>query len=327
MAIGHWKSAFLTCAAKLGIADILQEQPMTAEELAKRTNTHPQSLFRLMRALKSMGLFEQNIENKFELTPLGSTLRTGIFRHVIITVSGDEYEPWTNLMHCIKTGEDGYRHKYGIGYYDHLKEVSSQPDNEEFHNFRLACHESTMSFNSNFTKFYDFTQFKHIIDCGGNDGTFLSLVLKSAPNAKGTVYDEAPAIAEAMKNIERQGLSHRMTGIAGSFVDSVPEGGDCYIMKSVFMDWIGESATSILMNIRARMNSDTKLLLILSVVPENGPVHPGKYFDIYYLLFTGGVERTRTELEETLKTAGLKINKIVPTDYPIYDIVEIVLDI
>src|SRR5215472_1952392 len=65
-------------AAKLGIADRLQDGPRTSEELAQATGTHAPSLYRVLRLLAAVGLLNEGETHSFALTPLGAYLRTGV---------------------------------------------------------------------------------------------------------------------------------------------------------------------------------------------------------------------------------------------------------
>ncbi len=118
MISGFWVSQAIYIAAKLGIADYLQEQPKTAEELAAITNTHAPSLYRLLRALASVSIFAEDENHYFSLTPLAATLQTdtvGSLRFFAISELGQvHYVGWGNLLHSIKTGEIAFDHVAGM---------------------------------------------------------------------------------------------------------------------------------------------------------------------------------------------------------------------
>ena len=76
MLTGCWISQALYVAAKLGIADLLQEGPQSCTRLAEATQTHAETLYRVLRALASVGVFVEDEEGCFSLTPLAEPLRT-----------------------------------------------------------------------------------------------------------------------------------------------------------------------------------------------------------------------------------------------------------
>src|SRR2546428_12926102 len=75
--IGHYFSRALYLAAKLGIADLLKDGPRHAGQLAEATRTHAPSLNRVLRLLASVGVFSEQEDGSFALTPPGELLRTG----------------------------------------------------------------------------------------------------------------------------------------------------------------------------------------------------------------------------------------------------------
>jgi len=76
MITGYWASQAIYAAASLGIADLLTTGPQTAEQLATATETNAGALYRLLRALASVGIFAENEQNEFALTPLAEYLRS-----------------------------------------------------------------------------------------------------------------------------------------------------------------------------------------------------------------------------------------------------------
>ncbi|MFI5187750.1 MAG: methyltransferase dimerization domain-containing protein [Chitinophagales bacterium] len=104
---GFWTSCCVYSAAKLDIADHLKEKPQTAEQLAEVTHSDASSLYRILRALASVGVFSENERHQFELTSLGATLQTdvpGSMKAMAIAQLGDHFNAWGNLIYSIKAG-------------------------------------------------------------------------------------------------------------------------------------------------------------------------------------------------------------------------------
>ena len=72
---GFWTSCCIYSAAKLDVADHLKDGPKTPDQLAEITHIDPFSLYRILRALASVGIFKENQGHQFELTPLGATCK------------------------------------------------------------------------------------------------------------------------------------------------------------------------------------------------------------------------------------------------------------
>ena len=77
MITGYWTSQAIYAAAKFGIADLLGEGAKSVEELATDTGTRADFLYRLLRALASVGIFAEEDGQRFSLTPLAGPLRSG----------------------------------------------------------------------------------------------------------------------------------------------------------------------------------------------------------------------------------------------------------
>ena len=78
MTTAYWTSQVIYLAATLGIPDILADQPQTSEALAVATGTHAPSLYRLLRAVASLGILEEDEARRFSLTPRGTLLRSDV---------------------------------------------------------------------------------------------------------------------------------------------------------------------------------------------------------------------------------------------------------
>ncbi len=114
---------FIYVAAKLAIADLLKDGPKSSDELARLTSMHPASLYRVMRALASMGIFTEDEQGRFTLTPIAATLQSdvrGSLRAWAILVLGEEdYQAWGELRHTVRTGETTFDPVFGMGIFEY----------------------------------------------------------------------------------------------------------------------------------------------------------------------------------------------------------------
>jgi ubiquinone/menaquinone biosynthesis C-methylase UbiE len=312
---GFWMSRALWVAAKLGIADLLQSGPKTADELAQATDTHAPSLYRILRALTSAGIFQKESDGRFALKPLSETLVTnapGSVRWFIISELGQEHYPaWGNLMQSVRTGEIAFDSYFGA---DIWKYFSQHPEdaavfNDSMSGMTAAANEAIMSV-------YDFSPFKKVIDIGGGHGGLITSILKQNPEAQGVLFDAPQVIAGARQKLEANGVANRCETVAGDFFKAVPEGGDVYVMKWIIHDWEDEKAITILKNCRRHMQPNGRLIIVDCVVPENDEPDFSKTFDLNMMVMTGGKERTKAEFEQLLAAAGFKLLRVIPTDVP-----------
>jgi len=314
---GFWISRAVYVIGKLGIPDLLQSGPKTAEELAASTKTHAPSLFRILRALVSVGVLNSAEGGRFAQTPLSETLVTdapGSLRWFAVSELGQEHYPaWGNLMHSVKTGEIAFDNFFGADIWKYF-----QQNPEDAAVFNNSMSNVTAAVNEAITSLYDFSQFGTLVDVGGGHGGLITAILQKNPGLKGILFDAPQVIEGARPKIEAAGLADRLDTVAGDFFKSVPEGGDAYIMKWIIHDWDDEKSNTILRNIRNRMQPNSKLILVDCVVPETDEP---QFIDLNMLVMTGGKERTEKEFAQILEAAGFKLLRVISTDMP-HSIVE-----
>ena len=313
---GFWISRAIYVAAKLGLADLLHEGAQTAEKLAEATGTHAPSLYRVLRALASVGVFAEDQQKKFSLTALSETLRTdapGSLRAFATVELGEEHYPaWGELMHSVKTGGIAFDHAFRMPVW---KFFEQNPENAK--TFNDAMTGMTLAMNEAVLASYDFSSIGKIIDIGGGHGSLLASILEATPKAKGVLFDAPPVIEGAKRRFASEGLTNRCELVAGDFFKSVPPDGDAYILKWIIHDWDDERSIAILKNCHRAMAKDGKLLLVEAVVPPGSEPHFSKFIDLNMLVMTGGRERTENEYRTLLTASGFELSAITPTHSPL----------
>jgi ubiquinone/menaquinone biosynthesis C-methylase UbiE len=311
---GFWISRAVYIAAKLGIADHLRGGPNTADELAGATGTHAPSLYRVLRALASVGVFYED-EKGFSLTPLSETLRTdapGSLRAFATVELGEEHYPaWGDLLHSVRTGGIAFDHAFGMPVW---KFFELNPDNAK--TFNNAMTGMTLAVNEAVLSGYDFSPISKIVDVGGGHGSLLASILKTNPEVKGVLCDVPSVIEGAQSRIEAEGLADRCELMPGDFFEAVPSGGEAYILKWIIHDWDDEKSIIILKNCHRAMTENGKLLLVEAVVPTGSEPHFSKFIDLNMLVMTGGRERTESEYRRLLEASGFELTRIIPTESP-----------
>jgi hypothetical protein len=106
----------------------------------------------------------------------------------------------------------------------------------------------------------------------------------------------------------------RLELLCGDFFDSIPAGGDVYILKNILHDWEDSRARQILARCREAMTAEARLLIIENLV--YGPNEPckGKSGDIHMMLRCGGRNRTEAELGDLLLASGFQVLRVIPTE-------------
>jgi ubiquinone/menaquinone biosynthesis C-methylase UbiE len=315
MISGFWVARAIYVAAKLGIADYVQDGPKTASELAASTDTHAPSLYRVLRALASVGVFAEDQDGRFALTPLAATLLTdapGSLRAFATVELGEEHYPaWGDVLHSVKTGQIAFDRVFGMPVW---KYYAKNPDNAK--TFNDAMTNLTAVVNDAVLASYDFSPIGEIVDVAGGHGSLIASILKTHPGMKGVLFDVPSVIEGARPRIEAEGLAQRCKLVAGDFFKSVPSGGEAYLLKWIIHDWDDERATAILKNCHRAMAKGGKLLLIEAVIPRGNEPFFGKLIDLNMLVMTGGRERTEDEYRALFEAAGFKLLNIIPTPSP-----------
>jgi ubiquinone/menaquinone biosynthesis C-methylase UbiE len=161
---------------------------------------------------------------------------------------------------------------------------------------------------------YDFSSIQTLVDVAGGEGLLIASILKSNPTLKGVLFDQPYVIERAKRFLEAEGLLERCQLAAGNFFESVPEGGDAYILKHIIHDWDDERAIAILKQCHKVMPDNGKVLVAEQVIPPGNQPFMGKFLDLHMLVMTpGGRERTEAEYRALFEKAGFKLTRIVPT--------------
>ena len=299
-------------AAKLGIADLLADGPKTTEELAASAEAHPPSLHRLLRALVSLGIFTEGDDGRFELTPLAEPLRTGVPDSVRAMAIGwgEEvfWRPWGELLYSVRTGKTSVDHLFGEGLFDYL---ASHGDAARIFDEFMA--EGTSGISAAVVEAYDFSGVAKIVDVGGGRGGLVATILEANPEMKGVLFDLPSVVKGADQVVQAKGVARRCEVVSGDFFQSVPAGGDAYILKWIIHDWDDDRAQAILKNCRAAIGADGRLLLVERVLPPRDAPSSVAIGDVTMLVLTGGRERTKAEYAELLRRSGFRLTTIVPT--------------
>ena len=313
MCTAYWVSRIVHVAAELGLADHLSAGPLTADELAARTKTHAPALYRVLRSLASVGVFTEDAARRFSLTALGEALKTGApgsARASILTLGGEPVAAaWQQLIYSVRTGKPGFDQAHGKPLFTWLAEHPN--DAALFGETMIGFHGAEPAAVASA---YDFSGFSTVVDVGGGTGNLLTTILARYSQPRGVLFDMPHVAAEAGALIKSRGLSDRVTVEVGNFFESVPKGGDVYLMSHVIHDWSEEQCRTILANCRRAMKAGSRLLLIEMVLPSGDTPHPGKLLDMMMLVGPGGQERTADEYRTLLESAGFRLERIVPTN-------------
>lgn len=316
LATGAWTTQILYTAAKFGIPDQIAAGVTRPAEIAAKVGAHPDAVHRLMRALASKGVLRQRRNGSWALTSVGRALRTDTadsLRDMVLFIGHEaRWADWGHLSYSVQTGKPAADELRGMPFFEYL---DTDPEFAQVFNDAMTAG-SGLS-NDIALAAYDFTPFALIVDVGGGHGAVLSSILQSAPQARGVLYDLPSVVAGASAALEAAGVAHRCAIEGGSFLESVPEGGDAYVLKNVIHDWNDDDCLTILRTIRTAIAPGGRLILLEMLLPPRPTSFVGFLLDLEMLLMLQGRERTRAEFDDLLRRAGFRLQRVYDTVSPI----------
>ncbi|HVB33759.1 MAG TPA: methyltransferase [Patescibacteria group bacterium] len=310
MATACFLSRLVWAAANLRIADHLASGPKSADELSAPTGCNARPLHRFLRALTNFGILTLGEDARFALTPLGEALKSdapGFARSTILSMAGQwSWRAWEEFQYTVETGKPAMERVFGMPLFEFL---AQHPDEAaRFSESMASVHEAEPAAVA---EAYDFSPLGVIVDVGGATGNLLAHILARYP-ARGVLFDRPHVASQAPALLRSRGVEGRVAIEPGSFFESVPAGGDAYILSHVIHDWDEEQCLTILGHCRRAMKPASKLLLIELVLREGNAPGFGSS-DMVMMLLTGGEERTAQEYGALLARAGLRMTRVVPT--------------
>jgi hypothetical protein len=207
---------------------MLKDGPQSCVALAAATGSDAPSLFRLMRALASVGVFSRVCGNSFALSRLAESLRTDTpasLRAMVITIGKIHYTACGNLLHSVQTGSPAFNNMFGTSLFACLQQNATAAD---AFNQGMTIVSSMLAYA--ILTAYNFVGISSIVDVGGGEGTLLRKILDLNPEMVGAVLDMPVTIETVNQKLNGKTRGGRCAYIAGDFFDSVPVGADAYLL-------------------------------------------------------------------------------------------------
>ncbi len=316
--MGYYGSQALYVAAKLGIADLVTEGPVAVEDLAAAVKADADALHRILRLLAVSGVFEMDPDGRVGLNAGAESLRTGTrgsMRDLVLVFGEEFYQAFGNLLGAVKTGRDAFRITFGRGLFEYLGEHSDRA-----RAFDRAMGAGTVFFNS-IPAGYDFSDLKTVVDVGGGNGSLLASILSAYPHLQGILLDARSVVQAAHSTLRTEGLSDRVSLVAGNFFESIVGGGDAYLFSRILHDWTDEQCRMILANCRRVIEPTGRILVVERLLP-------GAYAtaaDVNMLAVTGGRERSKEEFAKLMSQTGFRLSRViaVPLEYNVIEAVPV----
>ncbi len=300
-------------AATLGIADLLEDGPRHVDELAQTTGTHAPTLYRLLRALASVGVFAEQPNGQFGSTTLAEYLRTNAPRSLRAWAMqiGQQYlwTSWGHLLHSVRTGEPAFPELHGTTAWEYR---AAHPEEDAVFNAAMTALSAGVA--ETIVQSYDFSGMDVLMDVGGGEGVLLAAILAENPALRGVLFDQPHVLTGANDLLEREGVVDRCEVVSGSFFEAVPGGADAHLLKSIVHDWDDAATVKILRACRAAIANTGRLLVVEPIIQPGNEPDPAKFSDLNMLVMLGGQERTADDFERLYAEAGFRLSDIIRTE-------------
>ena len=323
MVQGFYVTKAIGVAADLNLSEHLKQSEKSISELSRITNTHEESLYRMMRMLASQGIFIEKKNQIFKNNRLSNSLldQQNSMRHMVMhQVNGINWKMFEELDYVVKSGKNAAQKVLGMDVFEYLEK---NPDKNKLYNHAMT--NSSLMLSYAILSEYNFKKADTIIDIGGGQGILLAMILQKYKSVQGKVFD-LPHVVEGAKEIAQQyNVSERLETIPGNFFKSIPSGGDMYFLKSIIHNLSDDQCVHLLKDIKAVLPENGKILIFEPIIEMNNRYSFAKLYDIQMLVGrSGGKERTRYEFEHIINDAGLKLKQIKRTAAP-FSIIEITM--
>ena len=314
MAMAYSRSRMLCAAARLGVADALGDEVRSIAFLAERCEADATALYRLLRALASIGVTEETTPEHFRLTSFGKPLRRDVPQSAwpaVVFWADLLADSWSLLTECIRTGKPAAQ----VRDPKIPSRWSQDPDASAI--FRAVMGTAPAEDYAPIAEAWDFSRAKVVADLGGGGGSLILAVLRLNPHLRGVLVDLEPSVDAARARFAAEDASSRCELIAADLTQSVPAGADVYMLKHVLHGRPDADAVAILKNCRTVIPQNGSLLIIEFILPplvsHADPQLEGHLMsDLNMLAVTGGRERSEREWRTLLEAAGFTLTAVNP---------------
>lgn len=315
-----WTTHAIGAFARLDLADAIEDGADDPALIAQLRNLNADRVYRLLRALSTVGIVTETTAGHFALTPLGGLLSSRSpqsMRSTAILLTGYLGDMWGKLTLAVAGEQVAFESMTGQPLFAWL---AGRPEEAaRFHRMMVEVHGPE---TPAIIAAYDFAGFQHIVDVGGGNGSLISAILAAFPGRRATLFDLPEAIALAQRG--EGGPLPGVTMCAGDVFKAVPGGGDAYLLRHVMHDFDDDDCRRILVNVRRAMAPRARVLVLEAPVPLTPTSGPGRWLDLHMMLLANGRERSLDDYARLFAGAGLRLARTLPTQHPAMTVIEAV---
>ncbi|MBB5121688.1 methyltransferase [Streptomyces eurocidicus] len=299
-------------AATLRIADHLTAGPRTAAALADEVAADPDTLGRLLRHLRAVGVLYEDGERGYGLTALGAELREdhpgGLRPRLDMNgAEGRADLSFVRFLHTVRTARPAFDAHYGRGFWE---DTLADPSRAGAFNHRMGL--AITAEAAAITAAYDWGALGRVADVGGGNGALLTALLRGHPRLRGTVVD-LPEVGQAARAaLDAAGLADRAEFVVGNFFERLPVDGGACVLSAVLHNWGDAESLVILRRCAEAVGPGGRVFVIEKIGPDG--VSPDTEADLHMAAYfgSGARERAVTEIGALADEAGLDTVAVHP---------------
>lgn len=314
----YWQSRALYVATEFGVADAIGDDEIASDEIADRLNLHGDYLYRLLRMLSSIGVFDECGERRFRNNKFSHCLRSdspqSVREMVLLHNSPEMSRPWLEALGpALRNGKVPFVLSHGEELFDYLDH------HPKFDALFTGAMESVEALTGiDYLHDFDWGRFDRLIDVGGSNGSKALAILKRNPKLNALVFDRPQVIENAAVDwrgkIDAE-LLERVSFRGGDMLEAIPDAHserDIYLFIAIFHGMDDTRSEKILINLRTACDPYHPTIAIIDCVAETQRIDPTvASFDMQMLIGTRGRERTEAEWRALLERNGFVLQEIV----------------
>lgn len=308
MITGAWRTQALHTAVRLGVPDRIAAGVGDPDAIAEQTGADPAAVRRLLRLLADLGVLERD-GGAYRNTPVSELLldRPGSLRDMCLLYGAEFYRAWEHAADVVSggPGAPGFERAYGQPLITYLSK-----DEEAAARFQRAMQAGHFFFER-LPEVVDFSG-ATVVDVAGGSGSLLAAVLDRCPDARGLLIDLDHMVPIAQTTLEEAIGAGRAEAIAGDVFESIPSGGDIYLLSRLLGDWDDAACVRLLENCRRAAPADGRILVLERVVGKGEDPELASLWDLHLLMMNGGGQRTLDQFRALAEAAGLRLERLVP---------------
>ncbi|WP_242904531.1 methyltransferase [Actinomadura terrae] len=313
LALNAAGAAALRAAVRIGVAEVLEDDPRSPADLAKALNVNAEMLARLLRALTQHGVFVETAQG-YAHTSTSRLLRENdpnSLKHYVLWVTEPwTWELWPHLEEAVRNGRGGFEEKYGTDFFSYLHAM--WPESAEV--FNKAQTELSRLANNAVAAALDLRGVGTLVDIAGGHGYTLTSLLAKNRDLNGILFDLPPVVADADPRLREGGeFASRARIVGGDCLQEIPVEADVYLFKNI-LEWADEKSVKALRNAAKAGRKDSRIFIITNMIDGSPEIKFTTGTDLLFLLNSNGRKHTTETITAVVRNADLRVVNMQPVN-------------